>query len=68
MANTVSFMTRNFGKYNPSSLDSYEQIGGFSALRKALSMTGEQIADCLAARLSSAMPTRANPLPLKTVP
>ncbi len=49
MANTVSFMTRNFGKYNPSSLDSYEQIGGFSALRKALSMTGEQIADCLAA-------------------
>lgn len=49
MANTVSFMTRNFGKYSPSSIDSYEQIGGFSALKKALSMTGEQIADCLAA-------------------
>lgn len=49
MANTVSFMTRNFGKYDRMSADSYEQIGGFSALKKALSMTGEEIADCLAA-------------------
>lgn len=49
MANTVSFMTRNFGRYDRFSIDSYEQIGGFAALKKALSMTGEQIADCLAA-------------------
>ena len=38
MSKTVSFITRNFGKYNPSSLASYEFIGGFTALRKALGL------------------------------
>lgn len=47
MAHTVSFMTRNFGKYDRLSIDSYEKIGGFAALKKALSMTGEEIADLL---------------------
>ena len=49
MGNTVSFMTRNFGKYDRSSIDSYESVGGFSALKKAIAMTGEEIADRLAA-------------------
>ena len=36
MSKTVSFISRNFGRYNPASLASYEYIGGFTALRKAL--------------------------------
>lgn len=48
MGNTVSFLTRNFGNYDRSSLAAYESIGGFSALRRALSMTGEEIAGRLA--------------------
>ena len=48
MSKTVSFITRNFGKYNPSSLASYEFIGGFTALRKALDMDGDAIARILA--------------------
>ena len=48
MAKTVTFLTRNFGKYDPSSLASYESIGGFTALRKALGLDGYAIADILA--------------------
>lgn len=49
MTKTVSFITRNFGKYDPTSLASYESIGGFQALRKALGMDGYDIAKVLAA-------------------
>ena len=38
-----------FGKYDPDSLKGYESIGGFRALRKALTMEGCDIADVLAA-------------------
>ena len=48
MSKTVSFITRNFDKYNPASLASYEYIGGFTALRKALDMDGDAIAAVLA--------------------
>ena len=47
MSKSVSFITRNFGKYNPASLVSYELIGGFTALRKALDMDGDAIAKVL---------------------
>ena len=49
MSKTVCFITRNFGKYDPDSLRGYESIGGFRALRKALTMEGYAIADVLAA-------------------
>ena len=49
MSKKVCFITRNFGKYDPDSLKSYESIGGFTALRKALKMDGNEIADVLAA-------------------
>lgn len=49
MAKTVSFMTRNFDKYDVSSIESYMEIGGFSALKRAVTMTGEEIAQTLAA-------------------
>lgn len=48
MAKTVSFITRNFGNYDPASLASYESVGGFRALRKALGMDGYDIAKVLA--------------------
>lgn len=48
MGKTVTFLTRNFGKYDPSSLTAYESIGGFTALRKALGLDGYAIADILA--------------------
>ena len=48
MSKTVCFITRNFGKYDPDSLRGYESIGGFRALRKALTMEGYAIADVLA--------------------
>ena len=50
MSKTACFITRNFGKYDPDSLKSYESIGGFTALRKALKMDGDAIADVLAAK------------------
>lgn len=40
---TVSFITENFGKYDPSSIDSYISIGGFTALKNALSMSSNEI-------------------------
>ena len=54
MSKTVCFITRNFGKYDPDSLKGYESIGGFRALRKALTMEGYAIADVLAANAAAA--------------
>ena len=45
---TASFMTKNFGRYNPLSLDSYLSIGGYEALKKAIKMDGEDIATLIA--------------------
>lgn len=45
---TASFITKNFGRYNPLSLDSYLSIGGYEALKKALTMDGEDIASLIA--------------------
>ena len=47
MSKAVSFISRNWGKYDPSSLKSYEEIGGFQALRRAVKMEGEAIAERL---------------------
>lgn len=47
MTQTVRFMTRNFGAYDTASIDSYRSIGGFRALKKALSLSGETIAGLL---------------------
>lgn len=49
MSSEVRFITKNFGKYNPDSIDSYISIGGFSALKKAIKMDGEDIASVIAA-------------------
>ena len=34
--NQVHFLTKNFGKYDTSSIGSYMNVGGFEALRKAV--------------------------------
>ena len=47
MAKTVSFISRRFGQYDPWSLAEYEASGGFSALRRALTMDGYDIAKVL---------------------
>ncbi len=44
---TVNYITRNFGKYDINSIESYEKIGGFSALKKAITMDGHDIASVL---------------------
>jgi len=49
MKHEVPFITRNFGQYDTNSIDSYINIGGFSALKKALTMEGEDIAARIAA-------------------
>lgn len=41
MSKTVRFITENFGRYDPDSIDTYLQVGGFSALKKALEMSFE---------------------------
>lgn len=43
MSKTVSIITENFGKYDPNSIDSYLSIGGFTAVKKALSMSSGEI-------------------------
>mgnify|MGYP002710519621 FL=1 len=48
MKKTVSFITQNFGKYDVNSIESYESVGGFSALKKAVVMDGFDIADLIA--------------------
>ncbi len=47
MVKTAQFISRRFGKYDPTSLASYETAGGFAALRRAVGMTGEEIAGVL---------------------
>ena len=49
MNHEVHFITKNFGQYDPDSIDSYLKIGGFSALKKAVTMDGEDIASAIAA-------------------
>lgn len=49
MAKTVSFISRRFGKYDPWSIKDYEVHDGFRALRKALTMSGGEIAGVLSA-------------------
>lgn len=44
MSKSVNFITRNFNKYDVSSIGSYMNIGGFDALKKAVNMPGEDIA------------------------
>ena len=44
----IKFLTQNFGKYDPASIESYLKIGGFEALRKAVSMDGDEIASLIA--------------------
>ena len=44
----ISFLTKNFGNYDPASIGSYMNIGGFEALKKAVAMDGEDIASLLA--------------------
>ena len=43
------FLTANFGRYDTSSIGSYMNIGVFTALRKAVTMDGEDIAALIAA-------------------
>ena len=43
----VHFLTKNFGKYDTSSIGSYMNVGGFEALRKAVMMDPEKITDLL---------------------
>ena len=48
MTQEVRFITKNFGKYDPMSIDSYLSIGGFEALKRAVEMDGEDIASVIA--------------------
>ncbi len=47
MSKTVSFITENFDKYNPCSLDSYLSIGGFLATKKAFSLLPNEVIDLM---------------------
>lgn len=49
MAQTVSFISRRFGKYDPWDIKDYEHHDGFKALRRALTMDGYDIAKLLSA-------------------
>lgn len=49
MKNPVQFLTKNFGKYDTSSIGSYMNIGGYEALRKAVNMDPDEITDLLTA-------------------
>ena len=44
---SVKYITENFGKYDVFSIESYMNIGGFSALKKAITMDKEDIASLL---------------------
>ncbi|QOX64007.1 NADH-quinone oxidoreductase subunit F [Anoxybacterium hadale] len=43
MSKTVAIITENFGQYDPGSIHSYLSIGGFSAVKKALTMSSAEI-------------------------
>lgn len=47
MKKIVSFITKNLDKYDINSIDSYKQIGGFTALEKAMTMTSEEISSAI---------------------
>ena len=49
MSTELHFITRNFKKYDTASIGSYMSIGGFDALRRAVTMDGEEIAQTIAA-------------------
>lgn len=49
MSKNVSLITENYNKYNPESIDEYINIGGFSGLKNALSMTSDAIIDIVKA-------------------
>ncbi len=44
MSTELHFITKNFDHYDTSSIGAYMNIGGFEALRKAVTMDGEDIA------------------------
>lgn len=48
MSTEYHFITKNFAQYDPTSIGSYMSIGGFTALRKAVTMNGEDIASLIA--------------------
>lgn len=48
MGYDVKFITKNFGKYDPMSIDSYLSIGGYAGLKRAMAMDGEDIASLIA--------------------
>ena len=48
MGNEAQFITKNFGKYDPMSIDSYLAINGYAGLKRALAMDGEDIASLIA--------------------
>ncbi len=47
MSTPIKFLTQNFGAYDTSSIGSYMNIGGFSALKKAVNMDPEAICTLL---------------------
>lgn len=47
MSKTVSLITENFGKYDPYSIDSYLEIGGFTAVKKSLAMSSGEIIEIM---------------------
>ena len=47
MSTQVRFLTKNFGAYDTSSIGAYMNIGGFKALRKAVTMDPEDICTML---------------------
>lgn len=49
MSTEIHFITKNFKKYDTASIGSYMSIGGFDALRRAVTMDGEDIARMIAA-------------------
>lgn len=44
----IKFLTKNFGKYDTNSIGSYMSIGGFDALKKAVTMDPLAITDLIA--------------------
>ncbi len=49
MKKDIKFLTRNFGRYDTTSIGSYMNIGGFQAFRKAIAMGPEQVTERISA-------------------
>ena len=47
--NPANFLTKNFGRYDPESIDAYLKIGGYSALKRAFKTDPDAITDMLSA-------------------